>query len=117
MAASPEPAAASLEPPHRRNPLLGLPFEPAIESLGSDYWDVVEAAAFPFTRLRFRNDPLFHQLGLDPATISDADVEAAYGRFEARTPLLALRYHGYQFGTTTPSLVMAASPSRGGCGR
>ena len=86
------------------NPLLGLPFEPAIEGLGPEYWDPVEAASFPLTRLRFRNDALFRQLGLNPATISDSDVEAAYGRFEARAPLLALRYHGHQFGTYNPFL-------------
>ncbi len=90
--------------PASPNPLLGLPFEPAIEGLGSDYWDVVEAADFPLTRLRFRNDPLFRQLGLDPAAVRDADIEAAYGRFEARNPLLALRYHGYQFGSYNPCL-------------
>ena len=41
------------------NPLLGLPFEPAIEGLGPEYWDLVEAASFPLIRLRFRNDALF----------------------------------------------------------
>lgn len=86
------------------NPLLGLPFEAAIEALGPEYWDVVEAAPFPLTRLRFRNDPLLRQLGLDPAAIRDADLEEAYGRFEGRAPLLALRYHGYQFGTYNPLL-------------
>jgi uncharacterized protein YdiU (UPF0061 family) len=88
----------------RPNPLLGLPFEPALEGLGPDYWDVVEAAQFPRTRLRFRNDPLLRQLGLDPGSIGDADLEEAYGRFEARTPLLALPYHGYQFGSYNPLL-------------
>jgi len=86
------------------NLLLGLPFEPAIEGLGPEYWDLVEAASFPLTRLRFRNDALLRQLGLDAPRISDGDVEVAYGRFEARQPLLALRYHGYQFGTYNPFL-------------
>jgi len=86
------------------NPLLALPFEPSLEGLGPDYWDVVEAAGFPLTRLRFRNDDLLVQLGLDPAAIADQDLEAAYGRFEARTPLLALRYHGHQFGSYNPFL-------------
>jgi serine/tyrosine/threonine adenylyltransferase len=86
------------------NPLLALPFEPSIEALGEAYWDVVEAAAFPQSRLRFRNDPLLQQLGVNPAAVSDADLEAAYGRFEGRTPLLALRYYGYQFGTYNPFL-------------
>jgi len=86
------------------NPLLALPFEPSIEGLGEAYWDGVEAAAFPQCRLRFRNDALLGQLGLDPSTVSDRDFEAAYGRFEARQPLLALRYHGTQFGTYNPFL-------------
>lgn len=86
------------------NPLLALPFEPSIEGLGEAYWDGVEAAAFPQTRLRFRNDALLEQLGLDPAAVADRDFEAAYGRFEARQPLLALRYHGTQFGTYNPFL-------------
>ena len=86
------------------NPLLALPFEPSIEGLGDGYWDGVEAAAFPQSRLRFRNDALLRQLGLDPDAVSDRDFEAAYGRFEARQPLLALRYHGTQFGTYNPFL-------------
>lgn len=89
---------------NRTNPLLALPFEPSLERLGSDYWDVVEAARFPETRLRFRNDALLRQLGLDPAGVSRDHLEAAYGRFEARQPLLALRYHGYQFGVYNPQL-------------
>lgn len=86
------------------NPLLSLPFEPSIEGLGESYWDVVEAAVFPRTQLRFRNDALLRQLGLEPEAVSDPDFEGAYGRFEERVPLLALRYHGYQFGTYNPQL-------------
>ncbi len=86
------------------NPLLALPFEASIEGLGNDYWDVVEAADFPRTTLRFRNDALLSQLGLDPRAVRDSDLEEAFGRFEARSPLLALRYHGYQFGTYNPFL-------------
>ncbi len=86
------------------NPLLALPFEPSLEALGGHYWDPVDAAQFPITGLRFRNDHLLQQLGLDPAQVSDAHLEAAYGRFEGRHPLLALRYHGYQFGVYNPQL-------------
>jgi hypothetical protein len=39
-----------------RNPLLSLPIQPAVEGLGADDWDVVEAAGFPRTTLRFPND-------------------------------------------------------------
>ncbi|MGB7895782.1 MAG: protein adenylyltransferase SelO family protein, partial [Microcoleus sp.] len=38
------------------NPLLSLNYEPAIESLGGDYFDEVPAADFPQHILRFRND-------------------------------------------------------------
>ena len=86
------------------NPLLALPFEPSIEGLGGAYWDVVEAAAFPRTQLRFRNEALLRQLGVEPDGVSDQDFEGAYGRFEERVPLLALRYHGYQFGTYNSQL-------------
>ena len=86
------------------NLLLALPFEVSIESLGESYWDVVEAARFPRTQLRFRNDGVLHQLGLDAQQVSDFDLEEAFGRFEGRVPFLALRYHGFQFGNYNPQL-------------
>ena len=86
------------------NLLLALPFEVSIESLGESYWDVVEAARFPRTQLRFRNDGVLHQLGLDAQQVSDADLEEAFGGFEGRVPFLALRYHGFQFGNYNPQL-------------
>ena len=86
------------------NLLLALPFEVSIESLGESYWDVVEAARFPRTQLRFRNDGVLHQLGLDAQQVSDADLEEAFGCFEGRVPFLALRYHGFQFGNYNPQL-------------
>ena len=79
-------------------PYPNLNFEPAIERLGDDYFDLVPAAEFPAHFLRWRNDPVFAQLGLDPSTIADTDVIAAFGKFQGRSPFLALRYHGYQFG-------------------
>ncbi len=86
------------------NPLLSLPFEPSIESLGDSYWDVVEATKFPLTKLRFRNDALLEQLGVKPNTVKDQHFEEAFGAFKDRHPLLALRYHGYQFGNYNPLL-------------
>ena len=86
------------------NLLLALPFEVSIESLGESYWDVVEAARFPRSQLRFRNDGVLHQLGLDAQQVSDSDLEEAFGRFEGRVPFLALRYHGFQFGNYNPQL-------------
>ena len=86
------------------NPLLSLPFEPSVESLGDSYWDVVEAAKFPLTKLCFRNDNLLKQLGIDANSIKNSDFEEAYGAFTGRAPLLTLRYHGYQFGSYNPLL-------------
>ena len=53
------------------NLLLALPFECSIESLGAAYWDVVEAAQSPRTQLRFRNDAVLHQLGMESQQISN----------------------------------------------
>ena len=86
------------------NPLLALPFEPAFEGLGEDYADRVVAAEFPAQILRWRNDALLPLFGLDPAAVSDADFVEAFGEFRDRQPLLAMRYHGYQFGEYNPGL-------------
>ncbi|WP_341528728.1 YdiU family protein [Nostoc sp. UHCC 0302] len=80
------------------NPFLTLNYEPALESLGDDYYDEVAAAEFPQHLLRWRNDELLPILGLDPQAVTDEDFITAFGKFEGRKPLLALRYHGYQFG-------------------
>ncbi|MEM6256155.1 MAG: YdiU family protein [Cyanobacteria bacterium P01_D01_bin.156] len=86
------------------NPFLSLTYEPALEALGDDYYDVVQAATFPQHLLRFRNDDLLAKLGLQPKTVSDFDFIEAFGQFQQRSPLLALRYHGYQFGDYNPAL-------------
>lgn len=86
------------------NPFLTLTYEPAFESLGEDYADPVMAAEFPRHLLRFRNDDLLPKMGLDPQQVSDADCIAAFGHFRGRQPLLAMRYHGYQFGQYNPQL-------------
>ncbi|MBD2110843.1 MULTISPECIES: protein adenylyltransferase SelO [Cyanophyceae] len=86
------------------NPLLALDYLPALESLGDDYYDIVAAAEFPKHILRFRNDDVVRQLGLDPASVSDDDFIKAFGKFQGREPFLALRYHGYQFGEYNPFL-------------
>lgn len=90
--------------PNMPNPLLTLKYEPAIEALGSDYFDEVTAADFPQHILRFRNDQLLPKLGLDPQVVTDEDFIEAFGRFQDRQPFLALRYHGYQFGHYNPDL-------------
>lgn len=86
------------------NPLLNLTYEPMIENLGDDYYDVVGAADFPAHWLRFRNDLALPVLGLDPASIEDAHFIEAFGKFQGVRPFLALRYHGYQFGAYNPFL-------------
>ncbi|MBD2472840.1 YdiU family protein [Nostoc sp. FACHB-145] len=86
------------------NPLLTLNYEPALESLGDDYYDEVAAEEFPQHILRWRNDALLPYLGLEPPAVKDEHFITAFGKFQGRKPLLALRYHGYQFGTYNPQL-------------
>lgn len=87
-----------------QNPFLFLNYEDAILALGDDYYDEVEAAEFPQLILRWRNDVLFARLGLDAANVSNEHFIEAFGKFEVHKPLLALRYHGYQFGEYNPQL-------------
>ena len=77
---------------------LSLDYEPALESLGYDYFDEVAAAEFPCHILRFRNNQLLPILGLNPDQVTDEDFIQAFGKFQGIRPFLALRYHGYQFG-------------------
>lgn len=89
----------SAYPCDRTNPLLSLNYEPVLELLGDDYYDIVAAAKFPVQVLRFRNNDLLMQLGLEPSQVGDEDFVTAFGQFQTPPrPLLALRYHGYQFG-------------------
>lgn len=86
------------------NPFLCLHYEPVLESLGGEYYDIVTAATFPRHTLRWRHDQLLSKLGLDPAQVSDQDFIESFGTFTSVRPLLALRYHGYQFGEYNPNL-------------
>lgn len=86
------------------NPFLSLNYEPALENLGAEYFDVVTAARFPAQTLRWRNDGVLKTLGLDPDRVSDQDFIEAFGSFAGVRPFLALRYHGYQFGEYNPNL-------------
>jgi uncharacterized protein YdiU (UPF0061 family) len=68
--------------------------------------DPVEAADFPKTILRFRNDRAANEIGL--GALSDDEWLRHFGRFE---PLpdnlpqpLALRYHGHQFRSYNPDI-------------
>ncbi|NEP82568.1 MAG: YdiU family protein [Okeania sp. SIO3B3] len=86
------------------NPLLLLNYEPAIQTLGGDYYDEVLAAEFPQHILRFRNDKLLPKIGLTPEDVKDEHFIEAFGKFHCVGPFLALRYHGYQFGQYNPHL-------------
>ncbi len=91
--------------PELMNPILALNYEPAMESMGTDYYDDVVAADFPKQILRFRNDDVLVKLGLDPQQVSDEHFVEAFGKFENPPhSFLALRYHGYQFGEYNPGL-------------
>jgi serine/tyrosine/threonine adenylyltransferase len=86
------------------NPFLTLNFAPAFESLGDDYFDIVSPADFPKHILRFRNDSLLPELGLDPKVVTEEHFIEAFGKFQGFDPCLAMRYHGYQFGEYNPFL-------------
>ncbi|HEY3798758.1 MAG TPA: YdiU family protein [Caulobacteraceae bacterium] len=80
--------------------------EPAFASLGTEFADPVQAAAFPQTLLRYRNDRAAKSVGLD--TLTDDEWIAHFGRFEplpgVQSPPLAMRYHGHQFRVYNPDL-------------
>jgi serine/tyrosine/threonine adenylyltransferase len=86
------------------NPFLFLDYEGAMLGLGDDFYDEVAAAEFPRHVLRFRNDALLPGVGIQPEQTLDEHFIEAFGKFESVTPLLALRYHGYQFGEYNPFL-------------
>ncbi|MBB5709528.1 protein adenylyltransferase SelO family protein [Sphingomonas xinjiangensis] len=78
----------------------------AILELGGAFYDPVQAANFPKTVLRFRNDRAAAQVGLEG--LSDDKWLAHFGRFEplpgAQPQPLALRYHGHQFRVYNPEI-------------
>jgi uncharacterized protein YdiU (UPF0061 family) len=80
--------------------------DPQFPALGAEYADAVQAAEFPQTILRFRNDRAAATVGLDALT--DAEWVAHFGRFQPLPgnldPPLAQRYHGHQFRVYNPEL-------------
>ncbi|MDJ0632010.1 MAG: YdiU family protein [Xenococcaceae cyanobacterium MO_188.B29] len=86
------------------NPFLDLNYEPALESLGNDFFDRVQPAKFSPLTLRFRNDKLLPILGLDSEKFTDENFLDFCGHFQGRQSCLALRYHGHQFGQYNPYL-------------
>ncbi len=80
--------------------------DPAVLKLGDAFYDAVDAADFPQTILRFRNDRAAAEVGLE--VLSDEQWLRHFGRF---APLpgnlprpLAMRYHGHQFRVYNPEL-------------
>ncbi len=80
--------------------------DPRFQQLGRDFADPVDAADFPETILRFRNDRAVASVGLE--TLSDAEWVAHFGRFaplpDSQSVPLAMRYHGHQFRVYNPDL-------------
>ncbi|MEM6476315.1 MAG: YdiU family protein [Pseudomonadota bacterium] len=80
--------------------------DPAIETLSDWLGSPVDAADFPETRIRFRNDRAAASVGL--ADLSDEDWIKHFGRFaplEGNLPQpLALKYHGHQFRVYNPDI-------------
>ncbi len=79
--------------------------EPAFFDLGPEFGDAVRPAAFPETRLRFRDDRAAASVGLQG--LSDAEWIAHFGRFDplpGQPGPIAMRYHGHQFRTYNPDL-------------
>lgn len=76
------------------------------EGLGDPFFDRVEAARFPLTILRFRNQRWAARVGMEGLT--DEEWIDHFGRFEplpgSLAEPLALRYHGHQFRVYNPEL-------------
>jgi len=74
--------------------------------LGSDFYDLVQPAAFPQHILRYRNQRWAERVGL--GSLSDDEWIDHFGRFaplpDSFEQPLALRYHGHQFRTYNPHL-------------
>ncbi len=80
--------------------------DPVYSALGPEFADEATPARFPQSILRFRNRRAAATVGLD--TLTDAEWEAAFARFEPlpgnlKRPL-ATRYHGHQFRVYNPDL-------------
>ncbi len=86
------------------NPFLNLEYEPAIENLGEDYYSEVPPAEFPEHILRYKNQDVLDLIRIDKESLNESDWVEAFGKFEGIRPFLALKYHGYQFGTYNPQL-------------
>jgi uncharacterized protein YdiU (UPF0061 family) len=91
-----------------QHPTSSAPYrgDPAILAVADWLASPVEAAPFPETRIRFRNDHAAASVGL--AGLDDAAWAAHFGRFvplaENLSGPLALKYHGHQFRVYNPEI-------------
>lgn len=79
--------------------------DPRFIDLGPEFGDPVQAADFPQTLLRVRNDRAAATVGLERLT--DAEWLAHFGRFNplpGQPGPVAMRYHGHQFRTYNPEI-------------
>ncbi len=80
--------------------------DPLIQSLGDDFYDPVEPAAFPKTIVRRRLDRWADRIGLGGFS-NEAWIDrfARFEPFDGNLPQpLALRYHGHQFRVYNPDI-------------
>lgn len=88
-------------PPYRGMPVSPQAYRPsaALTEVADFLTDPVEAADFPQTLIRYRNDRAAAEIGLE--TLSDDEWIAHLGRFAPLPGTLpgpmAMRYHGHQF--------------------
>jgi uncharacterized protein YdiU (UPF0061 family) len=79
--------------------------DPRFVDLGPEFGDPVQAADFPQTILRVRNDRAAATVGLE--TLSDDEWLSHFGRFQplpGQPDPIAMRYHGHQFRAYNPDI-------------
>ncbi|MNU98748.1 hypothetical protein D3C71_888650 [compost metagenome] len=79
--------------------------DPRFVDLGPEFGDPVQAAEFPQTLLRVRNDRAAATVGLE--TLSDDEWLSHFGRFQplpGQPDPIAMRYHGHQFRAYNPDI-------------
>ncbi|MBD3832724.1 protein adenylyltransferase SelO family protein [Brevundimonas bullata] len=79
--------------------------DPRFVDLGPEFGDPVQAADFPQTLLRVRNDRAAATVGLE--TLSDDEWLSHFGRFQplpGQPGPVAMRYHGHQFRAYNPDI-------------
>ncbi len=79
--------------------------DPRFIDLGPEFGDPVQAADFPQTLLRVRNNRAAKTVGLE--TLTDEEWLAHFGRFQplpGQPGPIAMRYHGHQFRTYNPDI-------------